>query len=290
MSEIWLPGSNQQFNLIEKFKRIFIEQEKNNISEIFHNDFGLHNGYDINGYCAYEFDEFALKANRFELTHEAKIECFNIGNDYLYFSLGKKTDKAVFESIFLWDESTQKIKGNQYPYKIEPKIQFFKDNTTNERYFNRRINIKTVTNNVLIKNVLISQDSHDFIFFKQDLEEIFGGTFYSFLYHDDSFTLNTYWNTVNIFSNQGKQKNKVLMRGQDHPLFMENLFPEVISKYEFKVRDDVYPVVINIEFDDGTEDLIKYPLEKILKFDKKIKKICLTDNLSFDWIITNIKD
>ena len=80
------------------------------------------------------------------------------------------------------------------------------------------------------------------------------------------------------------------MRGQDHPLFMENLFPEIISKYEFKVRDDVYPVVINIEFDDGTEDLIKYPLEKILKFDKKIKKICLTDNLSFDWIITNLNN
>lgn len=289
-NKVWIQGSAEQIALIKNFKRIFIDQEKNNIYDVFHKDFGVHNGYDIHGYCDYEFDEFALKANRFELTHEAKIECFNIGNDYIYFSLGKKNDKAVFESIFLWDENSKRIKGNQYPYKIEPKIQFFKNNTTNETHFNRRINIKTVTNNILIKNVLISQDSHDFIFFKQDLEEIFGGTFYSLLYNDDNFALDTYWNTVSIFSNQGTRKNKVLMRGKDHPLFIENLFPEVNSKYEFTVKEGVYPVIINIEFEDDTEQLLKYPLEKILKFDKKIKKICLTDNLSFDWIVTDIQD
>lgn len=289
MNEIWKQGNVQQFELVKKFKHIFIAQEKENINEIFSKDFGIHNGYDLKGYCNYEFDEFFLKASRFELTEEAKIECFNIGNGYMYFSLGKKNDKAVFESIFLWDEIENKIKGNQYPYKIEPKIQFFKNHKNQETKFNRRINIKTVNNECIIKKVLISQDSHDFIFFKQDLEEIFGGTFYSLLYGDDSYTLDTYWNDVNTFTNQGVSKNKVLMRGKDHPLFMDNLFPEIVNDYEFEIKDDVFPVIINIEFIDESEELLKYPIDKKFKFDKKIQKICLTDNLSFDWIITNIQ-
>lgn len=289
MNNIWKLGTNEQFELIEKFKRIFIDQEKDNIYEIFDKNFGTHNGYDINGYCYYEFEEFELKANEFELTKEAKVECFNIGNGYIYFSLGKEGDKAVFEAIFLWDDETKKLKGNQYPYKIEPKIQFFKNYITNKIHFNRRINIKTVDSSMIIKKVLINQDSHDFIFFKQDLPEIFGGTFYSLLYSDDNETLETYWNDVTIFNNQGNKKNKVLMRAIDHPLFINDLFPEVKSKYEFNIKEGIYPVIVNIEFEDNTEELLKYPLEKTFKFEKAISKICLTDNLSFDWIVTEIK-
>lgn len=288
MNNIWKEGTNEQFELIKKFKRIFINQEKENLDEIFHKDFGIHNGYDVNSYSSYEFAEFLLKATRFELTKEAKIECFNIGNGYIYFSLGKKTDKAVFESIFIWDEESKKIKGNQYPYKIEPKIQFLKNHKTQEINFNRKINFKTTHNDIKIKSVLISKDSHDFIFFKQELEEIFGGTFYSFLYKDDDFTLQTYWNEVITFSNIGKEKNQVLMRGVNHPLFIADIYPNIISNYEFNIKEDIYPVIINIEFEDNTEELIKYPLEKFFKYNKKIKKICLTDNLSFDWIVNEI--
>lgn len=281
-------ASPAQFEVVKQFKTIFIDQLKNNIDDIFSKDFGVHNGYNLQGYCDYEFEEFYLKSQRFELTHEAQILCFDIGNNYIYFSLGKKNDKAVFESIFLWDEKEKKLKGNQYLFKLEPKIQFYKNSKTNEVSFNRRINIKAPTADTQIKQVLISQSSHDFIFFKQELEDIFGGTFYSLLYQDDNITLNTYWNQVTVFSNNGVSRNKVLMRGKDHPLFIDNLFPNINSAYEFTVEENIYPVIINVEFEDQTDILIKYPLEKVFKFDKKITKICLTDTLSFDWIITNI--
>lgn len=290
MSQIWKNAQNKHFQLVKRFKEIFIDQEKDKIYEVFSKDFGIHNGYTLEGYCHYEFEEFALKADRFELTHEAKIECFDIGNNYIYFSLGKKNDKAVFESIFLWDEEENRLKGNQYPYKLEPKIQFYQDSKTKEVSFNRRINIKAPDNDTLVKKILISESSHDFIFFKQELEEIFGGTFYSLLYKDDKETLETYWNQITIFSNKGITKKEVLMRGKDHPLFMDNLFPELTSIHSFKIQDNIYPVIINIEFEDGSDELLKYPLEKSFNFNKKITKICLTDTLSFDWIITNIDE
>lgn len=287
-SQIFKLATHKQFEIVKLFKQIFIDQLKNNVYDVFSKDFGVHNGYSLEGYCDYEFDEFALKSQRFELTHEAKIECFDIGNNYIYFSLGKKNDKAVFESIFLWDEIENKLKGNSYLYKLEPKIQFYQDSITKQITFNRRINIKAPDSTTQIKQVLISQSSHDFIFFKQDLEDIFGGTFYSLLYQDDNEILDTYWNNVTLFSNNGISKHKVLMRGKDHPLFIDNLFPTIHSHYEFSVEENIYPVIINVEFEDNTEILIKYPLEKIFKFDKKITKICLTDTLSFDWIVTNI--
>lgn len=288
MKTIWSLGSKKQFKHVESFKNIFIEQKREKIYSLFDKDFGLHNGYHIHEYCNYEFEEFALKSNRFELTKDAQIECFDIGDNYVYFSLGKKNDKAVFESIFLWDDTSEKFKGNQYPLKIEPKIQFVKNNKTKNIIFNRRINFKGSTDNLVIKKVLIDQESHDFVFFKQDLEGIFGGTFYSLLYNDDNYCLDTYWNDIKVFTNEGVFKNKVLMRGTDHPLFLPQLFPQIISCHEFTIEDNIYPVVINIQFEDNSEEFIKYPLEKLFKFHKKIKYICLTDNLSFDWIINNI--
>ena len=288
MTKIWNQGTKEQFNVIKRFKEIFINQEKEKINEIFHSDFGIHNGYDLQGYCDYEFEEFELKCERFGLTNDAKIECFDIGNKYVYFSLGKKEDKAVFESIFEWDYESNKLKGNQYFYKIEPKIQFHKDLKTNEIKFNRRINIKAPSNEVNVKKVMTTCYCHEVYFFKQELEEIFGGNFYSLLYLDDDFNLETYWNEVFIYSNQRITKNKVLMRGKDHPLFTDNLFPEIVSDCEFKISEDIFPVILTIDFDDGSSEMIKYPLEKSFKFEKKMKTVYLTDTLSFDWIIYNI--
>ena len=284
----WIKASKEQFDLVEKFKNIFIKQEKNKVDEVFHKDFGLHNGFTVQGYCDYEFDEFFLKCDKFALTTDAQVECFDIGNNYIYFSLGKKDDKAVFEAIFLWDNETQKIKGNQYNYKIEPKIQFYKNYKTNVEDFNRRINIKAPDTQSNIKKVIISESSHDLNLVKQELDDIFGGNFYSLIYQNDDFSQNTHWNEVTIFANNAITKNLVLMRGKDHPLFIENLYPQIISEYEFNIDKDIYPVVINVEFEDGTEEYFKYPLNKNFKFHKKFKKVCLTDTLSFDWIISNI--
>lgn len=289
MSDIWKQGEEKHFKIVKRFKEIFINQEKDKINEIFHADFGIHNGYDVNGYCDYEFEEFALKCERFGLTNEAKIECFEIGNNYIYFSLGKKEDKAVFESIFEWDDTDNKLKGNQYFYKIEPKIQFYKDYQTNEIKFNRRINIKAPTNEILVKKVMTTYSCHEVNFFKQELEDIFGGNFYSLVYLDDDFNLNTYWNNISIYSNQKNSKNKILMRGKDHPLFTDNLYPEIVSNFEFKINEDIFPVILTIEFEDGSEEMIKYPLDKVFKFNKKMKTVYLTDTLSFDWVITNIQ-
>ena len=130
---------------------------------------------------------------------------------------------------------------------------------------------------------------HDVNFFKQELEEIFGGNFYSFMYLDDDFNLGTYWNEISIYSNQKRTKNKILMRGKDHPLFTDNLYPEIISDYELKINNDTFPVILTIEFEDGSEEMIKYPLDKSFKFNKKMKTVYLTDTLSFDWVIYNIQ-
>jgi hypothetical protein len=235
-------------------------------------------------YCNHEFEEFDLKCDKFELNDDAKIECYNLGNSYIYFALGKMTDKAVFEAIFLWDEDSGKVKGNQYKFRLEPKIQFTKNLITNSITYNRRINIKPA-NNEIVKTVLVSSLGHDFHFISNELEEHLGGNFYSLTYHDDENNKNTYWNKLTVFSNKGTIKHPILMRGIDHPLFQNDLFPILLNQNSFKIKDDLFPVIINIVFDDNQEIFYKYPLEKEFIFNKKIKQICLTDNLSFDWIV-----
>lgn len=280
---IWTPPSTEKINWVKQFKDIFIFQKKNNLSDIFSTKFGFHNGFTLEEYTNYEFEEFALKCESFGLTPECSIQCYDLKDDFFYFSLGKKDDKALFEAIFKWDPIEKKAKGNGYLFKIEPKIQFFKNN--NNLYFKRRINL-TPKDNIKIKTLTVNADNDDFYIIKNELAPHLGGNFYSAVYDYNNENLMSYWDDITIYSSQGSIKTSVLMRGIDHPLFIDNLFP-TISPYEVNCPIGIYPVVLYILLENGEEFYYKYPKENSWKFDSPIKKVCLTDPLSFDWIVEN---
>lgn len=319
--KIWNPINQSQNNIITLFKDIFIEQRKQEISSIFIEDFGLHNGHTKESYVEYEMDEFALKCEKFGLQKDCQINSFNIGNGFIYFSLGKKEDRAIFEAIFKWNEKEQKLQGNNYAFKIEPKMQFIKENGV--IYHKRRINLTapletlesltplqkehktldpllnsaTILNTARsenhtienkIKRVLIHAESDNFDFIRNELPAHLGGNFYSLVYDLSQEENQTFWDEIQIFSQKGIYQYPVLMRGEDHPLFIKDLFPEV-NDYEITYKKNIFPVVLYILFEDDEEQFFKYPQQNYFKFDKKIKKVCLTDPLSFDWII-HLKD
>lgn len=280
---IWNACSEEQMNWVILFKNIFIDQRKNDLELIFSNDFGYHNGFTKEEYAQYEFDEFDMKCASFGLTHQCEIQCFSLADNYFYFSLGKKNDKAVFEAIFIWNEKEKKAKGNGYLFKIEPKIQFIKIKDTLQ--FKRRINL-TPQENVKIKTLTVNAENNDFYIIKNELAPHLGGNFYSAVYDYSEDNLMSYWDDIVIYSSDGPIKAPILMRGVDHPLFIDNLFPK-LSKHEVQCPNGIYPVVLYILLDNGEEYYYKYPKEKCWKFDSPIKKVCLTDPLSFDWIVEN---
>jgi hypothetical protein len=268
---------------VEKFKKVFLEQDLNSLGNIFDiENFGIHNGLSLLEYCEYEFREFKDKSENFGLTLDAEIACFELGHNMFYFSLGKKEDKALFEAIFGWNMQSKKAVGNGYFGKIEPKMQFVKKNNVEQKI--RRVNIKPATN-IEIKKILLSNIPEEDNFEAVRLKEILGGNFYYYSYNllnDDNFT---YWEELKLYTNKGIVKHNVLMRGEDHPLFIKNLYPKMLNKKEFTIEESIYPVIIYVLKEDGQEEYFKYPKEKNFIFDRNIKKVCLTDTLSFDWII-----
>ena len=88
-------------------------------------NFGLHNAVSLKDYTDYEFHEFEMKCANFGLTMQANIVCYDLKDNFFYFALGKKEDNALFEAIFKWDDEKQLAIGNQYQFKIEPKMQEF---------------------------------------------------------------------------------------------------------------------------------------------------------------------
>lgn len=282
---IWNPADEIKHKWVHNFANIFIEGKREQIDTIFSSDFGLHNGYTLEGYCDYEFAEFALKCERFGLEKNAMVEVFDIGHGMFYFSLGKSTDKAVFEAIFSWDTTQQKARGNQYVFRIEPKMQFFK---TNEQVLqSRRINIKPV-NNETIHKILPSVSLEDLMLIEHHMPEHLGSRFYAAVYNKDNEDTDTYWDKVIVATNQGIFKQQVLMRGKDHPLFIDNLFPLINNTTNsIHINEHVFPVIVNVIFEDNTEQYFKYPEEKSWNFNKRIKSVCLTDTLSFDWVVNN---
>jgi hypothetical protein len=286
---IWNLSNQEKIAWIEKFKDIFIYQKKHQLGEIFSDDFGTHNGLSMDEYCDYEFAEFYEKHLRFDLTAQASILAYDILDDYFYFSLGNIREKAVFEAIFQWDKKTGKARGNQYPFKVEPKIQFFQTISPEQlspdfTQARRRINF-TPLHDVTLKNVIVQTEADNFLLVGNSLPAHLGGSFYSFIYEKEQDDYQTFWDISRISTSHGLIKLPILMRGKDHPLFIDNLFPVMQSTHSFTVEKEIYPVVINIVFDDDSETYFKYPLEKTFQFEKNIKQVCLTDALSFDWIV-----
>lgn len=277
---MWNISSDEKISWVEKFKDVFINQKKGELGTIFNKEtFGIHNGQLMEEYCSVELEEFNLKCNNFGLTMDAQIVCYDLPNNYFYFALGKKEDKALFESVLKWEDGI--AIGNQYEYKIEPKLQFIKEH--NHEMIKRRINIKPIHGEKI--KLVIEPNSPECELFESNLEEIMGGSFYSYE-TSEVITTNTLWSKIKIYSDKGSSNPHVLLRGKDHPLFIENLYPKLNKENnKFTIEKHCWPVIIWVKLEDGEEIFYKYPKEKKWTFDKKIITVCLTDNLSFDWII-----
>lgn len=286
ITTLWTPGNETLIAWVHKFKQIFIQQNKNSIDSIFNRaGFGQHNGCSLDEYCDYEFNEFQLKCDKFDLTMDALVECYQLKDNFFYFSLGKKSDKAVFEAIFKWDSCCQLAIGNGYYFKIEPKTQFIKSINSNNSNILRRINI-TPKPTVVINAVIQREPGEDFVFNKIEVAPHLGGRFYSIQYQRENDSKLSFWDDIKVATNNGVINQSVLMRGEDHPLFISNLYPDVRDT-TVTIQPDIFPVVVYILFTDGEEVYMKYPLENKWEFNKSIKKVCLTDTLSFDWIVEN---
>ncbi len=274
---------SEKFDWVQKFKKIFLEQNIQEISSVFDmENFGLHNGMSLFDYCEYEFKEFRDKSENFGLTLDAEIACYDLDNNYFYFSLGKKEDKALFEAIFGWDYKTNKAIGNGYFGKIEPKMQFIKKGEKINKI--RRINLKP-TSNIEIKKILLSNIPEEDYFESINLTEVMGGKFYSYSYEILNDNNLTYWENIKIYTNKTIIKYNLLMRGENHPLFIKDLYPHIIKPTEFLIKENIHPVIVYVLKENGEEEYFKYPKNKHFVIDFPIKKVCLTDTLSFDWIV-----
>lgn len=284
MNFIWKQSSGEKYSWVEKFKDVFINQKRNELNTVFNEkNFGTHNAGNLAVYASHEFDEFKMKCQNFGLTMNASIVCYDLKDNFFYFSLGKKEDSALFEAIFKWDDKLKLVIGNQYHVKIEPKIQFIKIKDSIE--VKRKVNLKPVAG-IKIKQVVNNEASENNILIKNELAEYLGGSFYSAVYNRLDEDKNTYWDDLQIYTNQGVFKSQALMRGVDHPLFQDNLYPEISPDgYSFTCSNKTNPVIIYVQLISGKELFFKYPVEKKWKFDSTIKMVCLTDTLSFDWIV-----
>lgn len=270
---------------VEKFKDVFIHQKKDELHILFDlNHFGLHNGSHFQDYIDYEFEEFKIKCANFGLTPQADVVCYDLKDDFFYFALGKKEDRALFEAIFRWHED--KAIGNQYFFKIEPKIQFFKTISTQESLSQKRkINVKPV-NQLQVKKIINREPGEEHILVSNELPAHLGGNFYSSIYERIDEDSLTYWDKLQIVTDQGIIKQDVLMRGIDHPLFQPNLYPHVSQdRKSFQYDAKLHPVVVYVLLDSGKEMFYKYPQNNVFEFDELIQSVCLTDTLSYDWIV-----
>jgi hypothetical protein len=284
---IWNKSNIQKRNWVEKFKKLFILQDKSLLNEVFNiKSFGIHNSFNLEEYLDYELKEFFLKCHKFHLDMSAQVECFDLGYNLFYFALGKKNDLAVFEAIFSWDEKNNIAIGNQYPFKIEPKMQMIKNQLDNTISIRRSINLSSKDSKNIQQIVLSQKEVENHQLTKIILDPIFGGVFYQYSYEIFDDDCKTYLEKIKIYSNHQKYSNMIVMRGNDHPLFQNNCFPILSTdKKNIYIDNNVFPVIIEIVFEDQTVQYLKYPKEKQIQFSKKIKSICLTDTLSFDWII-----
>lgn len=286
-NRIWKKSNHNKFDWVEKFKILFILQNKEFIQDVFDiKNFGIHNSLNLDEYLAYELNEFFLKCDKFHLDMQAQVECFDLGDNLFYFALGKKHDLAIFEAIFRWDEKNQKAIGNQYVFKIEPKMQIIKTKYDKNINIRRSINLSSKDDKNIQYIILNEKEIENQQLKKVVLNPLFGGTFYQYSYEIFEDDCKSYLEKIKIFSDEKKYNSIILMRGNDHPLFQDNCFP-ILSNNEknMYIDDNIFPVIIEVILEDNSIQYFKYPQEKIFHFEQKIKSICLTDTLSFDWII-----
>ncbi len=281
---IWKISNEEKIQWVERFKDIFLNQKKDRVFTIFSEfNFGVHNGLRVLEYSNQEFDEYREKSKRFGINEQSRVECFDIGENFFYFSFGNKEDPAIFEAIFRWNEEEKRAMGNGYLMKVEPKIQFIKEGGFTKVI--RRINLKPLVKEFEIHKIITKSMIENAFLSEINLEDYLGGRFYNYSYERLDEDSKTHWEQISIYSSLGKIKNNVLLRGIDHPLFTEDIFPIVgDDKKSFFIKQKSIPVIIFVKTE-NEEFYFKYPTEKCWQFKEKIKEICITDTLSFDWIV-----
>lgn len=285
---VWKEASPEIFQLVAKFRNLCIDNDYTNMYEVFDKNFGIHNTFELFDYLNFEFNEFHLKCEKFGLTKDADIHCYEISDNMVYFSLGKKNDKALFESIFYYNKETQRFRGNQYCFTIEPKMQF-KIDASNQYSYRRRINIKSYDKDLVFKALLPRRDGENFVLESSTLPDFLGGHFYNTNYEAPYFGENTYWEILKIVTNFGIVNYPVLMRGRDHPLFVDNLYCN-LDAHKISFKSGIFPAILSVFFyDKDNEEFFKYPTINSYHFDNEVFFTCLTDNLSYDWIIERPK-
>lgn len=288
---MWNSASSELYEWVERFRHVFIKQQKDKFFTLFsERDFGLHNGMNATEYAKHEFQEFIDYGSFFGLRENCEIECYHIKDNFFYFSLGEKKSRALFEGMYQWSDEKQKAIGNQYNFKIEPKMQFIMRNGVT--HFTRRINItphapQDILYAVLIKNAETEPLQH------VCLPAHLGGDFYYINYHRKDFDDRlSYWDNMSLINNIKDPNRKgrnipVFMRGVDHPLFIDNLFPKIQGNTVTcpNTTDNLY--VLQVVLEDGDEFYYKYPEQSHFNFNKNVIKATITDTLSYDWITHN---
>lgn len=284
-NKVWHISDSPKQIWAKKFARIFIEQQKENVDTIFVENFGLQNGMSKEDYAEYEFAEFKLKCASFGLNMECSIQSYDLSDELFYFCLGKPTERALFEAIFKWDHVTLKASGNNYPLKVEPKMQFIYHQYDNTNYKKRRINLSPLNKNFgQLKKVFTQSATEETQLINNQMEPHLGGKFFSFTYSRPNEKSETYIDNIRLFTDMGVHKLKAVMRGEDHPIFTSNLHP-IVTEKSVQIGELVFPVILYVILENGKEYFYKYPTEKIWHFDSSIHQVCMTDGLSFDWIV-----
>lgn len=266
--------------------------------------FGLHNGLDLSEYIIYEEDEFSLKSEKFGIHPNSELSVYLIEDEWIYFCIGKKHEKAIFEGLFYivyTENGFPKLKGNGSPFKTETKMKFFqhvdefgnvlKDNLSccrrinfavpwvGDEMLNREI-ISITVNNKKVKNVT---------FIKDDLPRHLGGRQYSIEYIVKDDDNSSYIETIGIiYKDNGVLKKttiKIMVRGSDHVLFVNNLFPFICKTKLKLVETSENYFILFVTLNNGVKHYFKFPEQKEFIFEDDIKQAVLTDILSFDWVV-----
>lgn len=271
---------------------VFVEEEQ----------FGLHNGLSLSEYIVYEEDEFTLKSEKFGINPNSELRVYLIDSEWIYFCIGKKHEKAIFEGLFYivyTDDGLPKLKGNGSPFKTETKMKFYKvqNGIGGNQSCCRRINFAVpwvddkMLNRELISVTINNKNVKNINFFKEELPRHLGGKQYAIEYVIDGDDRKSYIETLGlIYKNNDiikKSTIKVMVRGEDHVLFVNDLFPLVDNNTVTLPPLAENYFILFVELDNGDKKYFKFPEEKTFKFEDRVSVAVLTDILSFDWVIQN---
>lgn len=287
--------------LLEKFKLAFIHEDINKAYSCFDKlNFKQHQGWTLEEYINYEMEEFKLKCRSFGLSEDAKISAYFLDKNTIYFAFGKKEDCALFEATWNLNEDNNLLIGNNSLFRWEPKLQSIKrirdEKKSSADENNYTLSYKRILNIKSPKNIFCDwlcprkKEISNTQLYSFSLESHLGGSFQSLLWDEGSNIedLNSYWLTLRTRANNTIFLQDVMMRGKNHPLFEDDQFPKVNflnSTIEID-KLSIIPVILYIKFANDQEMYIKYPKERYWHFKEKIVSVCLTDNLSYDWIVT----